>query len=105
MSNSHQEAGGALYAALDPTGIRRHVEEVPLGPRVSGLTDKVVYCISQYVGGSDVFIRKVAEALPAYAPGVRAEYRKKPASYGTDDPELWDEVVKEADAFVYGCGA
>jgi hypothetical protein len=94
-----------LYAALSPRGIKPKVKEMPLGPRVSNLTGKVVYCISQYVGGSDIFIRKVADILPQYAPGVRAEYRKKPSAYLTDDPELWDETVKEADAFVYGCGA
>lgn len=93
------------YAALDPRGIKPKVEEIPLGPRVSDLTGKVVYCVSQYVGGSDVFIRKVADALPRYVPGVRAEYRKKPAAYLSDDPELWDEIVHTADAFVYGCGA
>ncbi len=94
-----------LYAALDPRGFKPRVEEIPLGPRVPDLGGKVVYCVSQYVGGSDVFIQKVADALPRYAPGVKAEYRKKPAAYLTDDPELWDEIVRTADAFIYGCGA
>jgi hypothetical protein len=94
-----------LFTALNPRGIKPEVKEVPMGPRVGDLTDKVVYCISQYVGGSDIFLQKVAEALPQYAPGVRAEYRRKPASYLSDDPELWDEVAKQADAFIYGCGA
>ncbi len=94
-----------LYAALDPRGVKLKVEEIPTRPRVSDLAGKVVYCVSQYVGGSDVFIKKVADALPRYAPGVKAEYRKKPAAYLTDDPELWDEIVRTADAFVYGCGA
>ena len=103
--NSNTAGKETLYAALNPRGFKPQVKEIPLGPRVPDLAGKVVYCISQPFGGADIFLRKVAEALPLYAPGVRAEYRKKPAFYGTDDPELWEEIAKEADAFIYGCGA
>ena len=103
--NSNKNGKEMLYVALNPRGIKPDVEEIPMGSRVPDLDGKVVYCISQTFGGADIFLQKVAEALPHYAPGARAEYRKKPAFYGTDDPELWDEIAKEADAFIYGCGA
>ena len=94
-----------LFEASNPRGIKPEVKEIPLVPRVPNLADKVVYCISQTFGGADTFIQKVSDVLPQYTPGVRAEFRKKPAFYGTDDPELWEEVAREADAFIYGCGA
>ena len=103
--NSDTTGRETLYGALNPRGIKPEVQVIPMVPRVSDLVDKVVYCISQTFGGADIFIQKVKEALPLYAPGVKAEFRKKPAFYGTDDPELWEEVEKEADAFIYGCGA
>ena len=103
--NSDTTERETLFSAFNPRGFKPEVKEVPLSPRVPDLNDKVVYCISQTFGGADIFLQKVAEALPRYAPGVRAVFRKKPAFYGTDDPELWDEVAKEADAFIYGCGA
>jgi len=92
-------------AVLDPSGIKRETTIIPLAPRISDLTDKVVYCISQYVGGADIFLKKVADALPQYIHGVKAIYKRKPSAYSTDDPELWDEITKQADAVIYGCGA
>jgi hypothetical protein len=96
---------GTLFKVLNPAGLERYVAPVPLSPRVTDLGGKVVYCISQYIGGSDVFLQKIAEALPRYVANVKTVYRRKPANYQIDDQELWDEIVKEADAVIYGCGA
>ena len=71
--NSNTTGRETLYAALNPRGIKPEVKEIPLGPRVPDLNGKVVYCISQTFGGADIFLQKVAEALPHYAPGVRAK--------------------------------
>ena len=92
---------GAIYAALNPSGLHREVPATPL----ADLRDKVVYCVSQFVMGADVLLEKVAKALQEYAPGVKAVYKRKVAAYMTDEPELWDEIASEADAVVYGCGA
>jgi len=93
------------YAALNPSGIIPEVELKPLAPRVPDLSGKTVYCVSQHVGNADIFLEKVAKELPKYAPGVRAVYKPKPGVYMSDDPELWDEIAKEADALIYGCAA
>ena len=94
-----------LLAVLDPRGINREEENGPLAPRVPDLNGKVVYCISQYIGGADILLKKVADALPGYIHGVKTVYKRKPSAYSTDDPDLWDEVKREADAVIYGCGA
>ena len=97
--------GGHLFEVLNPTGLMQEGTPIPLAARAPDLTSKVVYCVSQYVGGADVFLKKIADALPHYVPQVKAVYRRKATAYMTDDPELWDEIVKEADAVIYGCGA
>jgi hypothetical protein len=94
-----------LYAALNPRGLKPEVELLSMAPRLPELRGKVVYCVSQYVGGADTFLQKVAAVLPNYAPGAKTVYRRKPASYGTDDPELWEEITREADAVIYGSAA
>jgi hypothetical protein len=94
-----------LLAVLDPRGVKREEENVPLAPRVPDFNGKVVYCLSQYIGGADIFLKKVADALPQYIHGVKTIYKRKPSAYSTDDPDLWDEIKKEANAVIYGCGA
>jgi hypothetical protein len=93
------------YAVLNPSGLQRPVESIPLSDRLPDLGGKVIYCISQYIGGADTFIERVATELPKYVPGVKTVFRRKPAAYMTDDPELWDEIEAEGDAVIYGCGA
>lgn len=90
---------------LNPCGRRREVAESPLAERLESLEGKVVYCISQFVGGADVFLKKIADALPACVPGARAVFVKKATTYMSDDPELWAEIEREGDAVIYGCGA
>jgi hypothetical protein len=91
-----------IYKALNPRATRPEVKQFPLTPRASDLSNKVVYVISQHVGDADIFLKKVANALPKYFPGVKAIYKDKPSAYMTDDPELWNEVAKNANAFVFG---
>lgn len=93
------------YPVLNPSGEPKEAVPVPLAPRVGDLEGKVVYCISQFVGGADTFMQKVAGALPPQVPGVRTVYRRKPAAYMTDDPDLWNEIREKAHAVIYGCGA
>ena len=93
------------YAVLNPGGFHREVSATPLAARIPDLTDRVVYCVSQVVMGADILLEKIAKALPEYAPGVRAVYKRKVAAYMTDEPELWDEIASQADALIYGCGA
>ena len=93
------------YAALNPRGLKPEAALVSMAPRLTDLQGKVVYCVSQVVGGADRFLQTVAEVLPRYAPGVKTVYRRKPSVYGTDDPELWEEITRQADAMIYGSAA
>ena len=93
------------YAVMNPLGEKHVTAPVSLAKRPDDLNGKVVYCVSQIIMGSEIFIEKVAAALPNYASGVKVKCVRKPAAYMTDDPELWDEIVSEADAVIYGCGA
>jgi hypothetical protein len=96
---------GSTFAVLNPGGLKREVTPTTLTPRIRDLKGKVVYCISQHVGGADVFLKKIAEALPRVVPGVKAIYERRETAYMTDDPELWGVIGEKADAVIYGCGA
>lgn len=102
MSASFICAQEPVYKALNPRATPHEVKLFPLASRVSDYNGKVVYVISQHVGDADIFLKKVAKELPNYLHGVRAVYLDKPSAYMTDDPEVWNEVAKNGQAFVYG---
>lgn len=93
------------YAVMNPVGEQHSAIPAPLAERLPDLSGKVVYCVSQIVMGSEIFIEKVASILPRYSPDIKVKSVRKPAAYMTDDPELWDEIASQADAVIYGCGA
>lgn len=92
------------YAVMNPLGEPKAATPVSLTERLEDLNGKVVYCVSQIIMGSEIFIEKMAPILAASVPGVKVKCARKTAAYMTDDPELWDEIAAEADAVIYGCG-
>jgi hypothetical protein len=97
--------GEVIYRVLNPTGEATVAAQASLSPRLDDFNEKVIYCISQFVGGADTFITKVKDRLPEFVPGVKTVYRRKPGPYMSDDSELWDEILEKGDAVIYGCGA
>jgi hypothetical protein len=87
---------------LNPKGYSPPVELVPLSPRIPDLNGKVLYLIDSGIFEAHIFMHRIADLLPEYFPGVKVVYKRKPSVYSSDDPELWDEVLKRANAFVYG---
>jgi hypothetical protein len=98
-------AAEPTYAVLNPQGIKPDVKQFALTPRLTDFNGKTVYVISQHVGDADIFLKKVTKLLPQYLPGVKAVYKDKPSAYMTNDPELWDETAKNAQAYIYGAAA
>ena len=98
-------AAEPTYAVLNPQGIKPDIKQFPLAPRLTDFNGKTVYVISQHVGDADILLKKVASLLPQYLPGVKAVYKDKPSAYMTNDPELWDETAKNAQAYIYGAAA
>ncbi|MBE0627520.1 MAG: hypothetical protein IH606_22200 [Burkholderiales bacterium] len=95
----------ATFTVLNPCGTEHEVASAPMAERIPDLSGKVIYCVSQIVGGADVFLKKIADLLPHYAPGVKTVFVHKSTPYMSDDPELWDEIVSKGHAVIYGCGA
>jgi hypothetical protein len=94
-----------VYEALNPRGVPPVVSQLPLSPRVTDLAGKKVYVIDMHIEGTYLFMEKVAALLPQYLPHVQTVFKTKPSVYSSDDPELWDEVVQHASAFIFGPGA
>jgi hypothetical protein len=91
-----------VYEVLNPRGFAPEIKQVSLSPRVPDLDSKVVYVIDSGIYGAYLFTRRVAELLPKYFPTVKVVYKDKLSGWMTSDPELWDEVAKKANVFIYG---
>jgi hypothetical protein len=90
--------------ALNPRGYRPEVQLKPLAERQTDLNNKSLYLVTSKQEGShiEVVLAKVAEALTKRFPNVKIVNKYKPSAYMSDDPELWAEMTKNAQAFVYG---
>jgi hypothetical protein len=102
---SLQAYGAApIYKALNPRGSMPEMQLTPLAPRPGDLNDKVVYIINSWKEGSELegVLAETEAYLKKHFPGVKVVSIVKPSAYMSDDPELWEEMSKKANAFVYG---
>ena len=103
---AHAVSAEPHYEALNSRGFMPDVQLISLAQRPSDLNNKVVYIINSWPVGSgsqlDDILVKIGDYLAKRFPKAKIIAKAKPSAYGTDDPEFWDEIVKKADAFVYG---
>jgi hypothetical protein len=94
-----------VYEVLNPRAKPPLIRQSPLSPRQTDLSGKKVYVIDMHIEGTYLFMEKVAELLPDLLPEAQSVFKTKLSVYSSDDPELWNEVVKNASAFIFGPGA
>jgi hypothetical protein len=87
------------YAVLNPSGLKPTMDRVSPSPRLSSLNGKTVYCIAQ---DRLLFMGEIAKYLQKHAPGVQTVVKRKPGGFAKEDPELREEVIKNADAMIFG---
>ena len=89
--------------ALDPRGSINDILQAPLAPRPDTLDGKTLYIVESW-GGSTAGFDEIIQMLKTYLTGkykdLKIENRKR-LLYSSDDPPLWAEMEKNADAYVY----
>lgn len=100
MVNSAQNSHKALIPCENIKTGRR----CKLSARLENLKGKTIYLVAPNQKGSHIeFIMDIIKStlVERYA-DISVIFKNKPNEYSKDDPEFWDEIVKNADAFVYG---
>ena len=87
------------FTALNPQGIRRPRERIPLSPRLSDLKGKTVYFICQ---DKPVQTKELAKRLQKHIPETNVIFRMKQGWVASEDTQLREEVKHKADAMIYG---
>ncbi|MGD0916580.1 MAG: hypothetical protein ABSB22_08980 [Thermodesulfobacteriota bacterium] len=94
------------HEVLNPLGFMPDVQLISLAQRPRSLNNKVIYIIYSWPVGSgsqlDDLLAKIGDRLTKRFSKAKIVAKTKPSAYGTDDPKFWDEIVKKADAFIYG---
>lgn len=103
MSSNRSEE--AYYTVLNPLGEHQETPQVSLAERPSNLAGRTVYCISQIIGGADIFLKKIADSLPNYIPDVKTVFVRRATTYSADEPKLWAEIEHNHGLVIYGCAA
>ena len=95
------ESGG-VFEVLNPRGVELLKDGTTLNERLSDLKDKKIYLIDVGKPQSDDAFDAAEEYLAEHVPQAKVIRTRKKSDYFKDEPELWDEAQKNADAFILG---
>jgi hypothetical protein len=121
---------GNLYTVLDPRGQPSGIFGSALSPenemmdllnplgqpegalqvmhmaeRLPTLDGKIVYLVETGFVGAKEFMEEVQGWFTRNKPEIKTVFRSKGYNTFANDPELWQEVKKNADAVVFGVGS
>ena len=91
-----------LYEVLNPRGVILSKQVSPMSARLEDLKGKTIYYVDVGKPESDVLFDALEQQLPLVSPETRFIRRRKKMSYLTDEHELWEDIEKNADAFIIG---
>ena len=98
-------AAKPLITVLNPAIESQMVDRMPLSPRLDTLDGKTIYLVDINWGGPEAAYSVFEEVQSWFAqnkPSVKIVIKRKAGSYTTDDPALWKEIAKNANAAIIG---
>ena len=100
-----KSAAKPLITVLNPAIESQMVDRMPLSPRLNTLDGKTIYLVDINWGGPEAAYSVFEEVQSWFAqnkPSVKIVIKRKAGSYTTDDPALWKEIAKNANAAIIG---
>jgi len=105
MATKTTKQATALCTVLDPRGQpTAAIQPHPLAPRLDTLQGKTVYLIDVGFGGGWEFLEETVGWFARNMPGVKTVLEHKKGIMFVDEPEMWADVKKKADAVIFGVG-
>ena len=94
-----------MITVLNPLGTPPLIELRPMAPRVNTLEGKTIYIIDDgYLGGDNLLLEMV-DWFKREMPRTNVVFRKKGGMrFDAENPILWAEMKKKADAMIIGIG-
>ena len=94
-----------LITVLNPAVENKMVDRIPLSPRLDTLENKTIYLVDINWGGPEAAYSVFEEIKSWFAqniPSAKIIIKRKSGMYSTDDPPLWKEIAKNANAALIG---
>jgi hypothetical protein len=98
-------AAKPLITVLNPAVENKMVDRIPLSPRLDTLEGKTIYLVDINWGGPEAAYSVFEEIQSWFAkniPSAKIIIKRKAGMYSTDDPALWKEIAKNANAALIG---
>jgi len=98
-------AAQPLITVLNPAIENQMVDRMPLSPRLDTLDGKTIYLVDINWGGPEAAYSVFEEIQSWFAqniPSAKIVIKRKAGMYSTDDPALWKEIAKNANAALIG---
>jgi hypothetical protein len=95
-------ATNGLYEVLNPRGMQVPTQLIPLAPRLRDFKDKRIYFVDLGKPGSDTAFDALEHYLTEAIPAAKFIRKRKKLTYFVDEPELWADIQKNADALIFG---
>ena len=98
-------AAQPLITVLNPAIESQMVDRLPLSPRLNTLEGKTIYLVDINWGGPEAAYSVFEEIQSWFAqniPSAKIVIKRKAGMYSTDDPALWKEIAKNANAALIG---
>ena len=92
----------SLCAALNPRGLEVPTQLVPLSPRLKNFDNKQIYFVDLGKPESDTAFDALELYLTKAAPTAKFVRKRKDLTYFVNEPELWADIEKNADAMIFG---
>ena len=81
------------------------LQSMRMAERLPTLDGKTVYLVETGFMGAREFMEEVQGWFGRHRPNVKTVFRSKGGNTFANDPVLWEEVKKNADAVVFGVGS
>lgn len=105
VSAQKKRAVKPLITVLNPAIESKMVDRIPLSPRLNTLEGKTIYMVDINWGGPDAAYSVFEEIQSWFAqniPSTKIVIKRKAGMYTQDDPALWKEIAKNAQAALIG---
>jgi len=91
---------------LNPVGQpETTLQAMHMAERLPTLEGKTLYLVETGFAGAKEFMEEVQGWFTRNKPQIKTVFRSKGGNTFANDPELWQEVKKNADAVVFGVGS
>ena len=91
---------------LNPVGQpETTLQAMHMAERLPTLEGKTLYLVETGFAGAKEFMEEVQDWFTRNKPQIKTVFRSKGGNTFANDPELWQEVKKNADAVVFGVGS